>query len=217
MNRQIVQLFGLVRAAVRGADRASRRAGPCSRRRLTDNPANRRPLIEEQKIPRGLILARRRHRAGAQPRARRAARTARYTRTYPTGRPVRPPGRLLVHHERPARARASRNDDLVGQGERVRVDPVAAREPRPRGQRRRHEPRPRRAREAALHGLAGRKGAVVAIEPSTGKVRVMVSIPEYDPNLIPSQFGQLNTRPPTSRSSTARRRSATRPARPSRS
>src|SRR4029078_10001030 len=45
---------------------------------------------------------------------------------------------------------------------------------------------------AALNGVAGRKGAVVAIEPSTGKVRVMVSLPEYDPNLIPSQIGQLN-------------------------
>jgi len=33
---------------------------------------------------------------------------------------------------------------------------------------------------------------VVAIEPATGKVRVMVSIPEYDPNLITSQIGQLN-------------------------
>ncbi len=46
--------------------------------------------------------------------------------------------------------------------------------------------------QAAVAGLAGRKGAVVAIEPQTGKVRVMVSIPEYDPNLIPSQIGQLN-------------------------
>jgi peptidoglycan glycosyltransferase len=41
---------------------------------------------------------------------------------------------------------------------------------------------------AAVAALAGRKGAVVAIEPQTGKVRVMVSIPEYDPNLIPSQI-----------------------------
>ncbi len=31
----------------------------------------------------------------------------------------------------------------------------------------------------------------MAIEPQTGKVRVMVSIPEYDPNLIPSDIGRL--------------------------
>jgi peptidoglycan glycosyltransferase len=49
--------------------------------------------------------------------------------------------------------------------------------------------------QAAVAGLAGRKGAVVALEPKTGKVRVMVSIPEYDPNLIPSQIGQLNHNP----------------------
>ena len=49
--------------------------------------------------------------------------------------------------------------------------------------------------EAAVTGLAGRKGAVVAIEPQTGKVRVMVSIPEYDPNLIPTDFKALDTDP----------------------
>ncbi len=49
--------------------------------------------------------------------------------------------------------------------------------------------------QAAVAGLAGRKGAVVALEPQTGKVRVMVSIPEYDANLIPSQFGRINTDP----------------------
>ena len=32
--------------------------------------------------------------------------------------------------------------------------------------------------QAAVAGLAGRRGAVVAIEPQTGKVRVMVAIPE---------------------------------------
>ena len=46
-----------------------------------------------------------------------------------------------------------------------------------------------------MTGLAGRKGAVVAIEPQTGKVRVMVSIPEYDPNLIPTDFKALDTDP----------------------
>jgi peptidoglycan glycosyltransferase len=49
--------------------------------------------------------------------------------------------------------------------------------------------------KAAVAGLAGRKGGVVAIEPQTGKVRVMVSIPEYDPNLIPTDFKALDTDP----------------------
>jgi penicillin-binding protein A len=49
--------------------------------------------------------------------------------------------------------------------------------------------------QAAVQGLAGRKGGVVAIEPQTGKVRVMVSIPEYDPNRIPPDFRAINTDP----------------------
>jgi peptidoglycan glycosyltransferase len=48
------------------------------------------------------------------------------------------------------------------------------------------------AQEAAVNGLAGRRGSVVAIVPSTGEVRAMVSIPEYDPNQIPKNFAELN-------------------------
>jgi peptidoglycan glycosyltransferase len=49
--------------------------------------------------------------------------------------------------------------------------------------------------QAAQAALGGRKGAVVAIEPQTGKVRVMVSVPEYDANLVPTEFGRLNRDP----------------------
>ena len=43
-----------------------------------------------------------------------------------------------------------------------------------------------KAQQAAINGLAGRKGAVVALEPSTGKVLVMVSLAL----LRPQQPGQ---------------------------
>lgn len=36
--------------------------------------------------------------------------------------------------------------------------------------------------EAAIRALAGKRGAVVAIQPSTGEVLCMVSTPSYDPN-----------------------------------
>ena len=39
-----------------------------------------------------------------------------------------------------------------------------------------------KGQRAAIDGLAGRKGAVVALEPSSGKVLVMASVPSYDPN-----------------------------------
>ena len=49
--------------------------------------------------------------------------------------------------------------------------------------------------QVAFDGLAGQAGAVVAIVPKTGEVRAMVSTPEYDPNLIPDDYSQLNTDP----------------------
>lgn len=41
--------------------------------------------------------------------------------------------------------------------------------------------------EAAISAMAGRKGAVVAIEPSTGKILAQVSLPTYDANSIATQ------------------------------
>ncbi len=38
------------------------------------------------------------------------------------------------------------------------------------------------AQEAAYRGLNGRRGAAVAIEPSTGKILALVSTPSFDPN-----------------------------------
>src|SRR5262249_14423882 len=49
------------------------------------------------------------------------------------------------------------------------------------------------AQQAAGNGLAGRRGSVVALVPSTGEVKAMVSIPEYDPNDVPNHYGQLNS------------------------
>ncbi|MEV5106358.1 penicillin-binding transpeptidase domain-containing protein [Streptomyces massasporeus] len=37
------------------------------------------------------------------------------------------------------------------------------------------------AQEAAYRGLAGHKGAVAALEPSTGRILALVSVPSYDP------------------------------------
>ncbi|MEV6114756.1 penicillin-binding transpeptidase domain-containing protein [Streptomyces sp. NPDC052109] len=42
----------------------------------------------------------------------------------------------------------------------------------------------RRAQEAAYRGLARRKGAVAAIEPTTGRILALVSSPSYDPGVL---------------------------------
>jgi peptidoglycan glycosyltransferase len=41
-----------------------------------------------------------------------------------------------------------------------------------------------KAQRAAYTGLSGRRGAVAAIEPSTGKILALVSSPSYDPGLL---------------------------------
>ncbi len=48
-----------------------------------------------------------------------------------------------------------------------------------------------RAQRAAMNALGSRCGAVVALEPQTGKVLVMHSSPTYDPNLVEDDFGQI--------------------------
>ncbi len=150
-------------------------------------------MIEEQKVPRGLILAR----DGtvlARSRGQGAGEDRIFSRVYPGG-PLfsQTIGYSFIRNGRRGLER-SRNDELAGKEdefesilsgledrEREGLDLVTNLDPA--GQR------------AALAGLGGRKGAVVAIEPSTGKVRVMASVPEYDPNRIPSDFSAINRDP----------------------
>lgn len=47
--------------------------------------------------------------------------------------------------------------------------------------------------QAASDALGGRKGAVVVMEPDTGKVLVMISRPEYDPNTLNADWDVLTS------------------------
>jgi peptidoglycan glycosyltransferase len=46
------------------------------------------------------------------------------------------------------------------------------------------------AQEAAYKGLAGRRGAVVALDPTSGRILALVSSPSYDPNLLADHDGK---------------------------
>lgn len=47
--------------------------------------------------------------------------------------------------------------------------------------------------EAAYDALGNYKGAVVVMEPSTGKILAMVSKPDFDPNTVAENWDFLNT------------------------
>ena len=190
MNRQIVQLFGLFTALFAVLVVFTSRWTVFEADSLAENPDNRRPLIEEQKIPRGLILADN-GTVLARSKGHGRGENRTYTRTYPTGGLFAHPVGFSYLKNGQRGLEASRNEDLVGK-ENEFATILSGLESRDREGNDVVTNLDVKGTEAAVNGLAGRKGAVVAVEPSTGKVRVMVSLPEYDPNLIPSQIGQLN-------------------------
>ena len=51
------------------------------------------------------------------------------------------------------------------------------------------------AQRVALQQLAGRKGAVVALDPRTGAIKVMASVPGYDPNTVKDQRAVQRAQP----------------------
>jgi peptidoglycan glycosyltransferase len=159
---------------------------------LRHNPKNQRELLEDQRIHRGLI------RAGDQTVLARSLKQPdqSYVRTYPQGK-------LFPHaigYDFVTRGRAglerSYDDDLSGRKselgsvfqrltgtDREGDDVITSLNPA--------------AQRVALQQLAGRKGAVVALDPHTGAVTVMASNPGYDPNAVrrTSTFRALNRDP----------------------
>jgi peptidoglycan glycosyltransferase len=156
---------------------------------LRDNPKNHRQLIEEQQIHRGLI------RAGDDTVLARSLKQPdkSYVRTYPSGR-------LFSHavgysFVRQGRAGLERfyDDDLSGRTGALGslLDRLSGNEQTGDNLVTTLDPA---AQRVALQQLAGRKGAVVALDPRTGAIRVMASVPGYDPNTVKSQqeFNALN-------------------------
>jgi penicillin-binding protein A len=191
VNRQIVQLFSVLALLFGVLVVFTSRWTVIEAESLADNPNNRRPLIEEQRIPRGLILASDGRTVIARSRGHGRGQNRIYTRTYPQGGLfAHPIGFSYIRNGRRG-LELSRNDDLVGEEDEFESI-LSGLESRDQEGNDVVTNLDVAGTEAARNGLAGRKGAVVAIEPRTGKVRVMVSVPEYDPNAIPAQITQFN-------------------------
>ena len=159
---------------------------------LQANAKNQRELLAEQKIRRGLIRA-----ADGTVLARSSKRAdGTYTRRYPQGG-------LFAHavgynYVRFGRAGLEKqyNSALVGdKGEfGSLLDELLSTVPEGDDVRTTLDPG---AQRAAISGLAGRKGAVVALDPRTGAIKAMASEPGYDPARLPdgNLFGALNRDP----------------------
>ncbi len=194
MNAQIRQVYGLFIVLFALLIGFTSYWAVLDAKGLEDNPNNRRALIEEQTIPRGLIFASDGKTRIAVNHAERRGDARVFVRDYPSGGLfAHPVGYSFIRNGRRG-LEESRNDDLAGK--RNEFESIfAGLEGRDREGEDVVTNLDVAGTQAAVNGLAGRKGAVVAIEPQTGKVRVMVSIPEYDPNRIPSDFRALDTDP----------------------
>jgi penicillin-binding protein A len=156
---------------------------------LRDNPRNRRQLLEDQRIHRGLI------RAGDRLVLARSHKRPddTYVRSYPQGG-------LFAHavgynfvREGNAGLERSYDDDLSGRNSALGslIDRLSGNQREGDNLITSLNPA---AQRVALQQLGGRAGAVVALNPRTGAIEVMASDPGYDPSSIQrtSAFRRLN-------------------------
>jgi peptidoglycan glycosyltransferase len=191
MNAPILKLFGLILLLFVALVAMTSYNSVINAGAYREERHNRRPLIEEQRVHRGVIRAR----DGTVLARSVLEDSGLYSRRYSDA------GALFAHvvgydFLRTGRAglERERNDELTGRGSELTsiVDQLRGRQRVGDSLVTNLDPE---AQRVAIAALAGRKGSVVAIEPATGKVRVMVSTPGYEPNALdrPGVFSRLST------------------------
>jgi peptidoglycan glycosyltransferase len=157
---------------------------------LEEKPSNRRPLLKAQKIPRGLILASDGTKLATNRRTG-SRETKRYYRVYPQARLFSHAVGYSFVSRGSAGIERSYNDELIGEHDELEsiIDQLGGGVEEGDDV---HTHLDANAQRVAIQQLAGRRGSVVALDPKSGAVKVMVSIPDFDPNAIPGQFKQLN-------------------------
>jgi peptidoglycan glycosyltransferase len=158
---------------------------------LKDNTANKRPILEQQKVPRGLILARDKSRLAANKSIGRKQ-NKRYYRIYPHGGLFSHAVGYSFVSRGDAGLEKSQNDFLSGNVNEFEslVDALAGGPKEGDDVQTALDPK---AQRVALSALGGQRGSIVAIEPATGAVRVMASKPDFNPNEVPQRYKQLNS------------------------
>jgi peptidoglycan glycosyltransferase len=192
VNRQIVKLFALIAALFAVLIGFTSYWSVFDAQALKEKSANQRPLLEQQQIQRGRILA-----ADGSVIARSVAKghgaDLRYVRRYPGGALYgHPIGYSFVRYGQ-SEFELSHNSELTGEEESEFssiLDQLSGHKQEGNDIVTNLDPK---AQEVAMQGLESAGfGAVVAIEPSTGEVKVLASNPPYNPNSIPKALSKLN-------------------------
>ncbi len=185
MNAPIVRVFAVVLVLFGVLVLFTTRWTVLERDDLQDNPRNKRALLEQQRVARGAIIA-----ADGSTLARSIRlRDETYARRYPQdGRFAQTVGYSYLN---PGNAGLERryNGELLGRdgGLDRALRRLQGREERGNDLRTALDPQ---AQQVALDALGGRAGAVVALDPRSGRVKVAASVPSYDPNVLRSSDAQ---------------------------
>ncbi|HEY7455703.1 MAG TPA: penicillin-binding transpeptidase domain-containing protein [Solirubrobacterales bacterium] len=191
MNRQIVKLFGLVVVLFAVLIAFTSWWSVFDAEALKDKTVNARPLLEQQQVERGRILA-----ADGTVLARSVAKgrgeSRRYVRRYPEGALYGHPIGYSFVRQGDSEFEKYHNDELVGDESEFSsiLDELRGRRQEGNDIVTNIDPEAQRVALADLE--AAGFGAVVAIEPSSGRVEVLASNPPYDPNRVPFELSKLN-------------------------
>ena len=191
MNRQIIQLFAFIVVLFAILIGFTSYWSVFDAKNLKAQEVNSRPLIEQQQIPRGRILA-----ADGTVLAKSVAKGKGaervYVRKYPEGALYgHPIGYSFVQYGQ-SEFEQFHNEELVGENSEFEsiLDQLTGAKQEGNDIITNLDTAAQRVALADLE--AAGFGAVVAIEPSTGAVKVMASNAPYDPNRIPDEIHQLS-------------------------
>jgi penicillin-binding protein A len=192
MNTPIIRLFGLVVVLFTVLVVFASRWAVFDAKSLNDNALNKRGVLEAAKIDRGVI------RAGDGTVLARSVKQQGgvYQRTYPTGELFSHAIGYSFTDIGQAGLERFYNDPLIGkrQGIDSLLDQLSGGRKQGDDLSVTLDPNAQRIATNALRSTGDGHGAVVAMDPHTGAIKVMASTPGYDPNNLdrPGRFAALN-------------------------